>query len=513
MLTSLTIHQFHETRRMEIMKLFKKALLATAVFGAMGAQAATISSTPLKLSAEGVALKVAPIAGTLTFDVVVDKDHPSSSTITLNFDKNVDLNDGTTVLAGGAVTQGVGAGTAFAGDVGFNYGTGSFTFDDVVIKDGDASKGETDSITFKVNLGNPLTADSAFRVVLGAHGFGGSPADRVLVSGESSVSYVSNKADKSLIETGTGIIATEVSQFDFKVDTKLDGLITRDDLTSFTVGNAKNVKADVLKYTFVNDESLGLAIFDAVTKINFAGNFKGVVGTAAAGALSAESATPAVTNTGAAIGVLSLPTNASLVVNSVLDTVTQTTPALPALPTDPATRIKDTYTNTVDFVNEATSVVDIPVTGDVKATVTLTASSNATIPANDYIAFSNVDAGKWAIDATIINIPYLPVNASNTDTFIHFANETDNEVDVIVTAIDNNGVKHGPLNLGVKLAANTVTKVSEPAMDKLFTLEGVSTKLSVTFNIDADKGDVNAYAVSQNDKGRTEVSTSQQRGN
>lgn len=73
------------------MKLFKKALLATAVVGAMGAQAATISSTPLKLSAEGVALKVTPTAGKLTFDIVVDKDHPSSSVITLKFDKNVEL--------------------------------------------------------------------------------------------------------------------------------------------------------------------------------------------------------------------------------------------------------------------------------------------------------------------------------------------------------------------------------------------------------------------------------------
>lgn len=487
------------------MKLFKKALLATAVFGAMGAQAATISSTPLKLSAEGVELKVAPTAGTLTFDVVVDKDHPSASTITLNFDKNVDLNDGTVALTGGAVTQGVGAGTAYAGDVGFNYGTGSFTFDDVVITDGDASKGETDSITFKVNLGNPLTADSAFRVVLGNHGFGGSPADRVLVSGESSVAYVSNKADKSLIETGTGVIATEVSQFDFKVDTKLDGLITRDDLTSFIVGNDNAVKTDVLKYTFVNDESLGLALTGAVTRINFDGNFKGVVGTAATAALSAES-TAAVANTGAAIGVLTLPTNTSSVVNAVLDTVTQTTPVTP---------IKDTYTNTVDFVNGATSVVDIPVTGDVTASVTVTSVSNGgvTLPSNGYVAYSGVEAGKWAIDATIINVPYLPVNAANTDTFIHFANETDKEVDVIVTAIDNNGVEYGPMNLGAKLAANTVTKISEPAMDTLFGLNGATTKLSVTFNVDADKGDVTAYAVSQNDKGRTEVSTSQQRGN
>eukprot|EP00494_Astrolonche_serrata_P002318 UN02324 len=40
---------------MEIMKLFKKAVLATAIFGAVGVNAAVLSSDPVLLSAEGVA--------------------------------------------------------------------------------------------------------------------------------------------------------------------------------------------------------------------------------------------------------------------------------------------------------------------------------------------------------------------------------------------------------------------------------------------------------------------------
>jgi len=494
---------------MEIMKLFKKALLATAVVGAMGAQAATISSDAKKLSAEGVALKVAATADTLTFDIVVDKDHPSSSVITLNFDSNVDLESTAGVITGGAVTQGVGSGTAYAGDVGFDYGTGSFTFDDVKITNGDSTKGETDSISFKVNLGNPLTANSAFRVVLGQHNYDktntGTP--KVLVKGASTLSYVSNKADKSVIETGTGTIATEVSQFGFKVDTQLDGLIMRDDLTSFVGTNGSAVKADALKYTFTNDESLGLALENVRASINFAGNFKGTTLATGAGVLNAAS-TAATSNTTGTAGTLSLPTaTGGTTPIAVLDSYVMTTPVAPATP------VKATYVNTVDFTNGSSSTTEIPVTGDVEAAVTVTSASNATVGTDGYSLYSKVAAGEWAVDATIINIPYLPVNAPNTDTFIHFANETDKEVDVIVTAIDNNGVEYGPMNLGSKLAANTVTKISEPAMDTLFGLKGAATKLSVTFNIDADKGDVNAYAVSQNDKGRTEVSTSQQRGN
>jgi hypothetical protein len=490
---------------MEIMKLFKKALLATAVVGAMGAQAATISSDAKKLSAEGVALKVAATADTLTFDIVVDKDHPSSSVITLNFDSNVDLSSTAGVITGGAVTQGVASGTAYAGDVGFDYGTGSFTFDDVKVTNGDATKGETDSISFKVNLGNPLTANSAFRVVLGNHNYGGTNGvAKVLVKGASTLSYVSNKADKSVIETGTGVIASEVTQFGFKVDTQLDGLIMRDDLTSFVGTNGSAVKTDALKYTFTNDESLGLALQNVNAKINFAGNFKGVTTTVSGTTLGAAS-TAAAGNTAGTAGTLSLPTaTGGTTPIAVLDSYVMTTPATP---------VKATYVNTVDFTNGSTSTVQIPVTGDVEASVTVTSASNATVGTDGYSLYSKVAAGEWAVDATIINVPYVPVNAPNTDTFIHFANETDKEVDVIVTAIDNNGKEYGPMNLGAKLAANTVTKISEPAMDTLFGLKGATTKLSVTFNIDADKGDVNAYAVSQNDKGRTEVSTSQQRGN
>jgi len=39
------------------------------------------------------------------------------------------------------------------------------------------------------------------------------------------------------------------------------------------------------------------------------------------------------------------------------------------------------------------------------------------------------------------------------------------------------------------------------------------TKLSVTFNVDANEGVVNGYAFTSSSVGRTEISTSQQRGN
>ena len=94
---------------------------------------------------------------------------------------------------------------------------------------------------------------------------------------------------------------------------------------------------------------------------------------------------------------------------------------------------------------------------------------------------------------------------------VHFANETSTAADVIVSAIDDDGEVHGPLDLGVDLAGDTVTKVSQTTIMSLFGLTE-SAKLSVTFNIDADDGTVNAYAFSNAGDARQALVSSQQKG-
>ncbi|XQF90930.1 hypothetical protein ACOBV8_06190 [Pseudoalteromonas espejiana] len=140
------------------------------------------------------------------------------------------------------------------------------------------------------------------------------------------------------------------------------------------------------------------------------------------------------------------------------------------------------FTNEDDATTTDTDeAAEIPVTGDVKATVTLYNADNnlKAIPTGGYPLYDNVDAGKWTIDATIVNVPYMPINAPSTNSFIHFSNEIDREVDVIVTAIDNNGVEYGPMDLGFNLRPDTVEKLSMKYMDELFGLGGQSTKLSL----------------------------------
>ncbi len=476
------------------MKFFKKALIATAILGSVGAQAATVSNSGLKLSAEGVMYKTPVTAQKLTFDIVVDKDHPSASTITLAFDSNVDLTSA--LSCGGSVIQGVSAGKAACGDIGFDYGTGSFTFDNVVIKNGDATKGETDSISFDVNLGNPLYANSAFRVVLGNHDFVDSVitdpgTNEVLVKGASNLAYSSVDAADVAIETGTGVIATEVSQYAYSVKTELDGVIERVAGLRFTSTST----VDTFAYNLTNNLGLGLAITGANTAVTLAGNFEDINN---------------FTTTTATVGstVWSTSTGST---ETDTGTVTLTAAEHAGAPTSGSSA----YTLTPLVTVTADGTTEIPVTGSVasKAVVLDTAGNNATkaFPVGGIVIASNVDAGAWVLDATIINVPYFPVNYTATSSSVHIANESKKDADVIVTAIDNNGTEYGPLPLGFDANGNTVTKVSQGAIATLFGITD-PTKLSVTFNIDADAEDVSAHAFSQNEKGRAEVSNSQLKG-
>lgn len=499
MLTSLTIHQFHETRRMEIMKLFKKALLATAIFGAVGVNAAVLSSDALKLSAEGIAAGNVAEDQEFAVDFVVKKLTPSASVITLTFDDAVSLADleskvgSNTVSIENKPAEGTGTVEVTSGTplLTFSYGTGSFTFDRLVV---DADAG---TITFEVNLGNPVTAESAFRLTA-------SEDAGVDFSGASTISYASEESDGTAIETGSGILAKTTSQFAFKVTTPFDGKIERSEQFDFVSGggdvsaNAGTdaiLRSDTLKYTLENFVTLGAALAVTQYDVVLEGNFDNGVDSSADDVITKDMFSGESVATTAITSVLSANSKAlTFVVKDVsLDDATKV---------KAATEDAEYKTSLVfETSNAGTTDVIIPQTGDIKAKVMVNSSF--------YIA-SDVDAGEWALDATVINIPYFPVGFEGLDSSVHFANESGNDVDVIITAIDTKGKKYSSKKLE-DLAANSVTKVSQT---KLMSLLGVpaGSKLSVTFNIDAVDGAVNAYAFSNAGTGRQALVTSQQNG-
>jgi len=467
------------------MKLFKKALVATAIFGAVGANAAVLSSDPVLLSSEGVAAGLTAENVVFDIDFVVEQLTPSASTITLTFDDNVDLDDLETALGTSevSVVNDPSAGTGTVSSVGtsneivFDYGTGSFTFDRLIV---DADEG---TITFEVNLGNPVTAQSAFRMSFSTNA-------GVDFDGASSVAYSSVNASDVAIETGTGVLSKTQSQFSFSIAKEYDGRIERIAQTDFSRNgdDANDSQVDEVTYVVTNNES-GLEANLVVTdvKVDFEGDFDN-------GATAASGNRLAGTEFTATAGTPSLDTTGFDNVEVVLGGNTANTDGS-----------KNTYKLTFTGAGKV-----IPQTGAIDATVTISATAGTTAVTPFEIA-TNVDAGSWALDATVINIPYFPVGYEGLSTSVHFANESANAADVIVTAIDDEGEEYtGTI---ADLAGDTVTKVGQDAIKAALGIDATaSAKLSITFNIDANDGDVNAYAFSNAGTGRQALVTSQEKG-
>jgi hypothetical protein len=482
------------------MNLFKKALVATAVVASFGASAtATVSSTALQLSAEGIADGVTATAQPLTFDIVVGTDTPAASTITLTFDNTIDLAG----ISDGAVTNAPGAGTGIIGTgtnagVQFDYGTGSFTFDNVVVTDNDQSKGEQDTFAFDVNLGNALTAGSAFRITLGNNGATPAVVGVTTISGATNLSYVATAADDSVIETGSGTVAEETAQFAFVVDSAFSSLIDRDVLTDFTDGD----DTETATWEYTNNEDLAAALVAPALTVVVEGNFTGLLTTA-----DFDVTTSAAGTATAPVTALTNALNAT--VNSGGDSDELTVALI-------AANASVDGTTDIDVTFDGVTAANIPVTGALEADASIIATNGDSAGTAISIA-TNVGAGEWKIDATIINVPYLPVGFEGTSSSVHLSNEGATSVDVRVSAnstVDSEGdaVVYPEVDLGFDLTGKSVTKVTQGMLMELLGAPAGS-KLSVTFNIDANEGVVNGYAFTTDDTGRTEVSTSQQRGN
>jgi hypothetical protein len=479
----------------KIMKLFKKALVATAVVSAFGAQAVTVSSDLTKISAEGVAAgNTALVASTggkeFVLDFVVDKLTPAASTITLTFSKGVNLEN--VVAASADVNNVVGTGvgiididTAGGGSNTasfFSYGTGSFTFDKFSV-DTDNSD-DKHVIAFDVNLGNPLTASSAFRLTLDdvdTNGF-------ALGDTSAEVCYKSVDANDVLIEEGCSPISEVISQFDFTVEQKWDAKIERIDQKDFSrLYDGANTDNDTVKFKVGNDESLVAALANVDADIMFAGNFTGVVD---ADLVDANFGTAVLTN--------------APVVNGDEDEIAFQIPNA-----DLGTESANAGTSVTGYVtfNASITNVIIPQTGAITATADFTDGTESTKIVRA--------AGEWMLDATVINVPYLPVGYADAGTFaaVEIANDGSESANVMATFILN-GVVDGvdaerseSFDLG-DVPANTVVKYSAATLATAFGIEG-SAKLSVTFNIDAYAQDISAYATVQSSTGRSEVSNSQ----
>ncbi|MCE3218266.1 hypothetical protein G5C64_05270 [Vibrio diabolicus] len=421
-------------------KLFNASLVALAVAGTFSANAADISvkdgSVKISTEAKEVGLKY---NGVLTFDTIVKKDHSAGAEIVLSFSENVDLSG-----VDGGPCEDLNSGTFTCNDLTFDVGTGSFTFDAVKVDN------TAKTISFNVNLGNPMIANSAFRTYI---------AD-MSIAGSSNLDYSSNLGGAE-IETGSAVIATEASQYSFAVQTEYNNRVERVNQQTFaTFAADESDLKDVARVNILDKASeFNVAAFTVDSDIK----------------VSADLHLGEADQTAFAITGTTATNPAAVIVDSKLAGFTST---LTALDANKSTVI--TFTN---GSGEKIALTSFAIDADVEygnlATSPTTTGSKTLAQA--------ADLGQWELDASVVNVPYLPVGYENLSSNVEYSNHGSSAAEVSISAFDNNGNEYtGTL---ANAAPKTVTKYSEAdIMAALGITE--ATKLNITFISDADEENV-----------------------
>ena len=381
--------------------------------------------------------------------------------------------------------------TPTTANIGIHYGSGTFTMGNAVVT---TTSGVT-TVVFEVLTGDVVPKDASFEVSIF-----GTDVDKSKVSAATvTYSAVSGLTGDAKDTTGTNIgnFVVTADQYSSKISTKLNGVIQRDDKENFVSGyTGTDTNTDTLVLKITDDQTLlspanGVKVKATVT---LTGDFSYATGTLT-GVLSDSNA---VDNTLVDLAIATDKKSATFTITDEVavgdDGIAGTYSLLIDTDSDGKNDINDTaYTATVSIDADSTSALNTP-----------------------QVTQSQEDAGKWIIDAAIINVPYFVVGKEGTSSSVHFSN-LGPKADVIVEAVSvidaaGDSVVYEAVDLGFDLAANSVTKVSQGKIIEALGIPAGTQKLSVTFNIDGLASDVSAYAFTQSPEGRSEISNSQTNG-
>lgn len=459
------------------MNLFKKALVATAIVSACGAvNAADLTDGTTKYSTQGIEVATTASADA-SLVVIVREQLEAQDVVTLDFGLGVKSTAAeATAAVGSEITT-----AATAGKIGVVYGSGTYKFEVVSFRAATTTVGA--QLVLVVKTGDPVTKDSSFEVSVHATDLDLSKASAATVT-YSAVD--SNGVAKDTTGDNVGSLIKTQDQYGGSVKTQLNGVIERENQVTFISGGFAGTGAPV------DEDSLAITLTDNQSLAN-AANTTGVVATVT---VTADVDWPATTD----------------YLYSLVSTTGGTSDTTGTVTVNPANKKELTFTVT----NETTTA---GIAGDIELTIdgntkTLNASEYTVSVAVDADSVSTTNtpqaiisdavAGEWEVDATIINIPYLPIGFDGTSSIVHFSNTSSSVVDVIVSAVslesDDSNEKYDAVDLGFDLPANSVTKIKQSVFKDLFNLDD-ETKLSVTFNVNGDSDEVNAYATTKDDVG------------
>jgi hypothetical protein len=494
---------------------FKTSLLAMAVAGTFSVNAATLvlgsnsasSLDPYQLSQEGIAAGYWEDEQVITTTVIVNQDHSAGSWITLTFD-NVDFSDveldmgtaGTEFTIANVVGSGVGTIAGSVTDqIQFDYGTGSFTFDNLTFGASDsAATGTKDQIKFQVTLGNQLSAGSSFSLSIGNATFAPD------IYGAGNMYYASQDITETTdIEDGQNVFAEETPQFSFSVLRSWDNTIelpwseSEDDIrlalnamdestvTGYEAASEEIIDAgdafedfdtdyetsriDIAGFRYTNDTTL-LADIPAVdVAVTITGEnqvFDTALTTVTYVSDAASTSAVAVTNV-----AFNTTTNIDNVIS--FDLPTATVNGVVTTPSD------DVYTVATVTTDEDTPLSEFTINMLASyVSDSLYTPGGAGVALTNTLSASDEAYGEWDLEAVTVNVPYLPMGYSNIDTNVEFSNHSTKDLEVMIEAFDNSGNTYtGTL---ADAAATTITKYSD---DDILTALGLDTETSVKLNV------------------------------
>jgi hypothetical protein len=471
------------------MNLFKKAVVATAIVAACSSvHAGEVSDATVSHSVQGLGATAGAPADS-SVRVIAGESLRAGDLITLTFGTGVkDLTGAVTSASGSAATN----------KVLISYGTGDYTTTEksftpaVTNASGAVTTGAI--LVLEITTGSSIPADSSIEVQV--------PGLNIVAksAANATVTYSASRGGVAIDTTGDNVgnlVVTE-DQYSGSVKTAFNGVIERENQKTFISGGidggvAGTKDADTLVIEVKDDQTLLSAAKGVLVKSTVS--------------ITATSNWPAAEVTG--VSAVAGPTYVVTSANG--DTITQpvistTNPKLLTfIVVDEATTdgIADNYTLTIDGNTETISENSYSVTVSVDADSSLATNTPQVI-------LTDAAAGEWRLDATEINVPYLPIGFDDTTASIHFSNTATTDVPVSMSAVsleaDKSNKKYASVNLD-DLEASSVTKLSQSKIMQLFDITE-KTKLSITFNIGGDADKVQAYATISSPEGRAEVSNS-----
>ncbi|WP_434950908.1 hypothetical protein ACRWQL_15610 [Shewanella sp. HL-SH4] len=478
-------------------KVFNASVLAAAVALSFGANAADISiSAKANITKEASAAKVAVTA----------------------FNADITFYNRQELAGGDIVYISFPLGTVLpvAGEIFVDKGTGVGSFKSpVTVVPATATVGP--KIKLEVTTGSPVLNNSKTVIKLGYTDLTTAvAATYVPVSGNAVYSAEDGFSGSAKDTTGTNSVAltTTVDQETVSVTTKFDGFVKRLNRDTYETSKGTLVAEVTSVRNPATVKATPVVAGGSQTLVLKAAADIGNVSKAVVAACT-DFSTPAFTTAGVAsctTGALVAPAVEVLAaaftcadatkVPACKDTVTFDTASLVHTATATAGESKAKFG--VYLVPTATK--DIPTTtySVTRSVVYQAAPTNLT-----YKYLDNADLGKFKLDASVVNVPYLPVGYDLTPN-VEIANAGSTDAEIQIEGFDQNGVVYTAKTLTVKAGKKAVTKVSEADIETAFGLPANSKKkLSVTFVIDANAADITLAPYYRQNESRVNVMSDQ----